>query len=339
METLARSIFVAAQQPVRNYLDIGCGFGFGPDMATRIFGWNSVGLDPGPLAAAGREMLGITVETDLLTTEKRLAGAPYDAIVAMEVVEHIVEPHEFLRAVRHNLADSGVLILTTPNGRYLDTSPDGDMLVPILSPGYHAVLYSAAGLTRVLEETGFPNVNVMTTSGSLFAVASPSKRPLHAQMAIQRGRYVGYLMIALRDAPSGSPIHVGFGYRLMRCLTEDRAYQEALDVFTELRDTLVTQLRIDIGKPFDIAGQVSEQEVAFADVPGRYPFCLAGLLFVRGTIAARHERRPEVAAAYFLATRFTAQLLLHSLNAIGISDGDMASLSMLAANELMSSLQ
>jgi cyclopropane fatty-acyl-phospholipid synthase-like methyltransferase len=339
IETLARSVFVAAREPVRNYLDIGCGFGFGPDMATRIFGWDAIGLDPGPIAAAGREMLGVRIETDLLTTEKRLAGAPYDAIIATEVIEHIVRPHDFLRAVRRNLADSGVLIMSTPNGRYLDTSPDGDILLPILSPGYHAVLYSSAALSALLEETGFTNTSVVSTTASLFAVAAPARRPLHADAEIIRGRYIGYLRSRFRDAPAGSPIHIGFGYRLLRVLTEDHAYDEALAVFADLRDTLLAGLRIDIDKPLDIAGRVSEQEVAFADVPAHYPFCLAGLLYCRGTIADGHEHRAERAAAYFLATRFAANMLLRSLNAIGISDGELATLPTLAANALLSSLE
>jgi SAM-dependent methyltransferase len=339
IETLARSVFVAAQEPVRNYLDIGCGFGFGPDMATRIFGWDAVGLDPGPIAAAGREMLGIRIETDLLTTDKRLAGAPYDAIVASEVIEHIVRPHDFLRAVRNNLSDRGVLILSTPNGRYLDTSPDGDMLLPILSPGYHAVLYSSAALAALLEETGFSNTTVVSTPASLFAVAAPTRRPLHADAEITRGLYIGYLRSRFRDAPTGSPIHIGFGYRLLRWLTEAHAYDEAIAVFADLRETLLGDLRIDIDRPFDIAGKVSEREVAFADMPASYPFCLAGLLFCRGTIAAAHEHRAELAAAYFLATRFAANMLLRSLNAIGMSDGELATLPALAANALLSSLE
>jgi cyclopropane fatty-acyl-phospholipid synthase-like methyltransferase len=339
IETLARAVFVAAQEPVRNYLDIGCGFGFGPDMATRIFGWDAVGLDPGPIAAAGREMLGVRIETDLLTTEKRLAGAPYDVIVATEVIEHIVRPHVFLRAVRNNLSDNGILILTTPNGRYLDSSPDGDMLLPILSPGYHTVLYSSTALAALLEETGFSNRNVMSTSASLFAVAAPTRRPLHADVDINRGRYIGYLRSRFRDGPRGSPIHIGFGYRLLRSLTEAQAYDEAVAVFADLRETLLGELRIDIDRPLDIAGQVSEQDVAFAVMPEKYPFCLAGLLYCRGTIAAAHEHRAELAAAYFLATRFAAQMLLRSLDAIGSSDADLASLPTLAANALLSSLE
>jgi hypothetical protein len=81
---------------------------------------------------------------------------------------------------------------------------------------------------------------------------------------------------------------------------------------------------------------VLERDVAFADVPASYPFCLAGLLYCRGTIAATHEHRAELAASYFLATRFAAQMLLRSLNAIGISDGELATLPTLAGSALQS---
>ncbi|MGA8195318.1 MAG: methyltransferase domain-containing protein [Acetobacteraceae bacterium] len=126
-------------------------------------------------------------------SRKRLADAPYDAIAAMEVIEHIVDPHDFLRAVRGNLSQSGIFILSTPNARYLDSCPDGDMLVPILSPGYHAVLYTAEGLMAILEKAGFRSVNVASAPGSLLAVASPSKMPLRADLDINRGKYVQYL--------------------------------------------------------------------------------------------------------------------------------------------------
>lgn len=339
IEFLARSLFVAAQRPVRNYLDIGCGFGFGPDMAARIFGWNSLGLDPGPMASAGREMLGIRIESDLLTAEKRLGDAPYDAIAAMEVIEHIVDPHDFLRAVRSNLSDAGIFILSTPNGRYLDSCPDGDMLVPILSPGYHAVLYTAEGLVALLEKAGFHSVNVASAPRSLLAVASPSKRPLRADLDIHRGKYMQYLKSRFHDASTGSPLHLGFGSRLLRFLTEDRAYREALCVFAELRNATLARFGIDISKPLDVASRVLEDDVAFADLPARYPFCLGGLLYCRGTIAASFEHKAELASAYFLATRFSTRMLLHSLNQIGISDGHLATLPSLAATAMTSLLQ
>jgi hypothetical protein len=68
LEFIERNVFVAAQLRVTSYLDVGCGFGFGLDMATRIFGWDAIGLDPGALAAAGRDMLGVRIKDDLLSS-------------------------------------------------------------------------------------------------------------------------------------------------------------------------------------------------------------------------------------------------------------------------------
>jgi hypothetical protein len=134
-------------------------------------------------------------------------------------------------------------------------------------------------------------------------------------------------------------LHLGLGSRLRRSLTEDRAYHEALCIFAELRNATLARLDIDISKPLDVASRVLEEDVAFADLPARYPFCLGGLLYFRGTIAASFEHKAELASAYFLATRFTARMLLHSLNQIGISDGHLATLPSLAASAMTSLLQ
>jgi SAM-dependent methyltransferase len=334
IEFLARSLFVAAQKPVRNYLDVGCGFGFGPDMASRILGWDALGLDPGPLADAGREMLGIRIESDHLSAGVTLSGAPYDSIVALEVIEHVADPHDFVAALRRHVSATGIVVLSTPNGRYLDTCPDGAMLMPVLSPGYHAVLYTAEGLAALLRKAGFSAANVVPTQAALFAVASPERQPLQADIGINEGRYIAYLRARFSESTRDSPIYIGFGYRLLRHLVARPAYDEALLVFTDLREAIQVRLGIDIARPLDVASDVLEAELAFADVPKKYPFCLAGLLHCRGTIAASYERSKDIAAACFLAARFAANMLLRSLQAIGISDGDLVALPALAAGAM-----
>jgi hypothetical protein len=74
--------------------------------------------------------------------------------------------------------------------------------------------------------------------------------------------------------------------------------------------------------------------IDFDEMPKKYPFCLAGLLFYRGTIAARYEHNVEVAASYYLSARFSAKMLLRALNEIGISDGELAALPILAGDAL-----
>ena len=48
-----------------------------------------------------------------------LAGAPFDAVVSTEVVEHLYAPHELIRFSWEALKPGGHLILTTPYDGYL----------------------------------------------------------------------------------------------------------------------------------------------------------------------------------------------------------------------------
>jgi hypothetical protein len=123
---------------------------------------------------------------------------------------------------------------------------------------------------------------------------------------------------------------------LLAFLVNGRAYNEALGVFSELGDAIAARLNVELTRPLDIAGNVLERDIDFADIPGKYPFCLPGLLFQRGLIAARHEHRNDLACSYFLAARLASQAFLRSFNDIGISDGDMALLPERAADALKS---
>jgi 2-polyprenyl-3-methyl-5-hydroxy-6-metoxy-1,4-benzoquinol methylase len=43
-------------------------------------------------------------------------GAPYDAVIASEIIEHVLRPDQLLANAAANLAPGGLLVLTTPNG-------------------------------------------------------------------------------------------------------------------------------------------------------------------------------------------------------------------------------
>jgi SAM-dependent methyltransferase len=117
--SIASSILTINQQGdveslPRRLLEIGCGFGFGLDIARRVLGWEVQGYDPSPFAAAGRELLGLPITSAYFTPEAAADDA-WDVVLASEVLEHLDDPVGLLRNLRRSLKPGGVLVLTTPD--------------------------------------------------------------------------------------------------------------------------------------------------------------------------------------------------------------------------------
>ncbi len=137
------------------------------------------------------------------------------------------------------------------------------------------------------------------------------------------------MLMRWKDAPEKSMCTPGNENKVMHsCIKigEVVGYKEALEVFDDLRDTILRNYRLDLHNPLDIAGDTLARRITYTEVPEKFPFCLAGLLACRGSIAADYEGRPEHAACYFIAARFSAQMLLRALDSAGMSDGELATL-------------
>ncbi|MBM3619938.1 MAG: methyltransferase domain-containing protein [Alphaproteobacteria bacterium] len=89
----------------------------------------------------------------------------FDAVVATEIIEHVAHPDDFLRKLAGFLEPGGVIVLTTPNGRYfrntlprfsdcpdpsqfeaLQFKPDADGHIFLLYPDEIVTLAAKAGL-------------------------------------------------------------------------------------------------------------------------------------------------------------------------------------------------
>ena len=100
--------------PGATYVEIGCGFGFGLDIAARAMGWRARGMDPAKLAEAGRALLGVDI-TRAYFDPATVPDASCDIVMATEVLEHLPDPVGFLREIRRGLKPDGVIVLTTPD--------------------------------------------------------------------------------------------------------------------------------------------------------------------------------------------------------------------------------
>jgi SAM-dependent methyltransferase len=142
----------------RRVVELGSAYGVFLDEARRR-GWSVVGCDVSSDAAGWtRENRGIDVRACDLA-DAGLAPADADLVTGSEVIEHLADPRRTMRAAFDALAPGGVVLFSTANesslARVLRGAEWGYFM-----PG-HVVLWSAATLRRLLEDTGFVDVRVV----------------------------------------------------------------------------------------------------------------------------------------------------------------------------------
>lgn len=100
-------------------LDIGCGGGLISEPMARL-GVAVTGADAAAenieVARVHAEQSGLAIDYRAVTAESLLAeGAQFDVVLALEIVEHVADPQQFLTTCARLLRPGGVLIASTLN--------------------------------------------------------------------------------------------------------------------------------------------------------------------------------------------------------------------------------
>jgi SAM-dependent methyltransferase len=320
IDQLVGHLFVVPLGPDARYLEIGCGFGFALDFARRALGLGVLGVDPSPFAAAGVRILGLPIITDYLRQDTDLGGGRFDLVVASEVVEHIHEPVAFLRLIARHLLPDGVLILTTPNASSAaPTTPQG-ILIPLLSAGWHYILYSANGLERVLRSAGFNRVEVVVRDHTLVAAATNGGSPIDLAASIDRTVFRDYLNDRRHSVQNDWLSH-GLGYRLFKDLTNAGQHEKAHAIYDELKAQILASYGIDIESPHHqwLHRRAHEDFHTFAL---RYPMCLCGIAYFRGILALNSDNNPGLALQFFSLSVSYGDMLRAMLQELGADDAE-----------------
>jgi len=157
-------------------LDIGCATGVFLDMAQKQ-GWTVEGVEISPdLASYAKEKFSLRVHATDVTHEK-LSSAPFNAITLFDVIEHLPNPGEMIRACNELIVDDGLLLIRTPveEGLLRDIAKSffwascSKCEFPMLwfYSYEHIQSFSMQSLTTLLKKYGFSVVKIFREEESL----------------------------------------------------------------------------------------------------------------------------------------------------------------------------
>jgi SAM-dependent methyltransferase len=157
--------------PQGDVLDLGCGDGRTLGLWIRDHVGHYVGVDVSATAVERARSLGLDARTISDAAELPFEDDSLDAVVSIEVLEHLFSPHEAAAEVHRVLRPGGVFLATVPNVAYWRWrrdmalrgiwNPYGDedsVDAPWRDP--HVRFFTAETLERMLGRAGFASVEV-----------------------------------------------------------------------------------------------------------------------------------------------------------------------------------
>ena len=144
--------------PSGRWLDFGCGHGGLVRYVREHRSYDILGFDTGAWAeTARRDGIPILTEPELVAL-----NGTCDAITAIEVIEHIVDPLPTLARLRRLLKPGGVLFLTTGN---LDHAPHNLTTWRYVQPEIHVSYFTPRALSLAFQASGLAPFRLADSSG------------------------------------------------------------------------------------------------------------------------------------------------------------------------------
>lgn len=153
----AKNIIQRFNPNSKNSLEIGAGNGeFAQELAKQQVFSEIVVLEPQELTLNIESIKVINGGFEELESHEHT----FDVVFAWELIEHILEPDQFLRLVRKAMNLDSVLILSTPNENSVETRTLGTDSSNIIFD--HVRLYNPLAITELLTRNGFRVLDIST---------------------------------------------------------------------------------------------------------------------------------------------------------------------------------
>ncbi len=148
-----------------NIIEVGCGdgnyMGYLKKHSTSV-----TGIEPSSSFRREAEKAGHKVLSGYVGEKTPVPGAPYDAFVTRQVLEHVPDPLDFLRGIQNSLTPNGVGLVEVPSleqalggGRFFDLFRD------------HVNYFTFQTLLRTLTTVGFETIHLDRGMNGEFLVA------------------------------------------------------------------------------------------------------------------------------------------------------------------------
>jgi len=142
--------FVKRHVSGRTILDVGCGDGvFLSSMSSE---WSKQGLEPSATGATLAKKRNLDVANATLDTAPQQYEV--DVVSALDVIEHVIDPHEFVESFKRHLRPRGVVLLLTGDADSYSAKIAGPQWSYLRWCG-HISVFSQSGLRKLLESHGY----------------------------------------------------------------------------------------------------------------------------------------------------------------------------------------
>lgn len=198
------------------WLDIGCDTGLLLRAARDELGVVPVGIDVAKRAVEIARQQGVDAyQFSIENVPPQLSGFP--VVTAVDLIEHVPDPGEFLRRVRERICPRGVFYLETPNirsavyrfGRALAQLTSGRPagLIERLFPPQHIQYFTAESLSLLAQSSGLEVVSLIQRSlpPEDIAASAWARLPIAALQALDRLAGTEILLCAVLRRPLDVP--------------------------------------------------------------------------------------------------------------------------------------
>jgi SAM-dependent methyltransferase len=156
-------------------LEVGCGLGY-LTYALRRAGYDALGIDVSPEAvASATRVFGHFYRAESIESYASKCSDTFDAIVMVEVIEHLEDPVKVLQSAMRLLAPGGSVIVSTPNRSFF--APGSDWATDL--PPVHLWWFSEDSMHAMARRLGY-NVSLVdfTEYSSTYPILHVYRPPL-----------------------------------------------------------------------------------------------------------------------------------------------------------------